>query len=202
MNESTAQGLVVPAMTSQDVLTEILLDGAQRLLGQAIEAEVDGWLESHKHRVDENGHRQVVGNGRLPTRSIVTGVGPVAVSQRRVHDRRSVGTNDDGEPIDADGQVPVAGRGAAEREGARLRRHGKGDIGEGEVRQVGGQGDALKERFSQGRQVDPRNRPREHEFAGHSSAHVNGDAAQAYRAGKDPLRTTGFAVEGRINGDA
>ena len=113
MNENTAQVLVVPAttsqafaaVTSQDVLTEILLDGAHRLLGQAIEAEVEGWLESHKHRVDENGHRQVVGNGRLPSRTIVTGVGPVQVRQRRVHDRRIVGTNGDGEPIDADGQT-------------------------------------------------------------------------------------------------
>jgi len=71
MNENTAQSLVVPAVTSQDVLTEILLDGAQRLLGQAIEAEVEGWLESHKHRVDENSHRQVVGNGRLPKKKAV-----------------------------------------------------------------------------------------------------------------------------------
>ena len=105
MNEDIAQGLVVPAATSQDVLTEIIRDGAQRLLGQAIEAEVKGWLESHEYAVDKNGHRQVVGNGRLPTRSIVTGVGSVEVSQRRVHDRRIVGANHDGEPIDANGQT-------------------------------------------------------------------------------------------------
>lgn len=105
MNETIAQRLVVPAVSSQDVLTEILRDGAQRLLGQAIEAEVEGWLESHKHRIDEHGHRQVVGNGRLPTRTIVTGVGPVEVRQRRVHDRRIVGVSDDGEPIDADGRA-------------------------------------------------------------------------------------------------
>ena len=37
MNETTARRLVVPAAESRDVLTEILLDGAQRLLGQAIE---------------------------------------------------------------------------------------------------------------------------------------------------------------------
>jgi transposase-like protein len=55
--------------------------------------------------VDENGHRQVVGNGRLPARTIVTGVGPVEVSQRRVHDRRIVGVNDEGEPVDAQGQT-------------------------------------------------------------------------------------------------
>ena len=104
MNENTALGLAMPAMTSRDVLTEVLRDGAQRLLGQAIEAEVQEWLESHKHILDPNGHRQVVGNGSLPTRSILTGVGPVEVSQRRVHDRRIVAENDNGESIDAHGQ--------------------------------------------------------------------------------------------------
>ena len=63
MNENTAPGLVMPAITSRDVLTEVLRDGAQKLLGQAIEGEVQEWLESHKHILDLNGHRQVVGNG-------------------------------------------------------------------------------------------------------------------------------------------
>ena len=62
-------------------------------------------MKSHKHRVDENGHRQVVGNGRLPKRTIITGVGPVEVRRRRVHDRRIVGVSDDGEPIDANGRA-------------------------------------------------------------------------------------------------
>jgi transposase-like protein len=105
MNENTAPALAMPAMTSRDVLTEVLCTGAQRLLSQAIEAEVQEWLESHKHILDENGHRQVVGNGSLPTRSILTGVGPVQVSQRRVHDRRIVAVNDSGESVDAGGQV-------------------------------------------------------------------------------------------------
>ena len=104
MNETTARRLVVPAAESRDVLTEILLDGARCLPGQAIEGEVEGWLQSHKHLLDDNGQRQVVGNVRLPTRAIVTGVGPVGVRQRRVHDRRIVGVGDGGEPIDADGR--------------------------------------------------------------------------------------------------
>jgi transposase-like protein len=74
------------------------------MLGQAIEAEVRAFLESHRHLVDEHGHRQVVGNGRMPARTIVTGLGPMEVSQRRVHDRRIVGENDQGEPIDAQGR--------------------------------------------------------------------------------------------------
>jgi transposase-like protein len=71
-----------------DPLTAILRQGAQTLLGQAIEAEVESWIAEHAHVQDEQGHRQVVRNGHLPTRSIVTGVGPVQVTQPRVHDRR------------------------------------------------------------------------------------------------------------------
>ena len=104
MNEITARRLVVPAVESRDVLTDLLLKGAHRLLAQAIEVEVEDWLESHKHLRDGNGHRQVVGNGCLPTRTVLTGLGPVEVRQRRVHDRRIVGISDDGEPIDADGR--------------------------------------------------------------------------------------------------
>jgi len=104
MNESIASSLAVPATTSGDVLTGILRNGAQRLLGQAIEAEVQGWLESHRLMVDEKGHRQVVGNGRMPARTIITGVGPVELRQRRVHDRRIVGVNNEGESIDGHGQ--------------------------------------------------------------------------------------------------
>src|SRR5262245_31304224 len=105
MKETIASSLAMPVATSRDVLTEVLRDGAQRLLGQAIEAEVEDWLESHRPIVDENGHRQVVGNGRMPARTIVTGVGPVEISQRRVHDCRIVGENDEGESVDAQGQI-------------------------------------------------------------------------------------------------
>jgi transposase-like protein len=55
---------------------------------EAIEAEVAEWIESHRHPTDVAGHRQVVRNGRLPNRTILTGVGPLAVEQPRVLDRR------------------------------------------------------------------------------------------------------------------
>jgi putative transposase len=88
MQEATADRLVVPALASRDVLTEILRAGAQRLLTQAIEEEVAEWIESRRHLTNEAGHRQVVRNGRLPKRSILTGLGPVEVEQPRVLDRR------------------------------------------------------------------------------------------------------------------
>jgi putative transposase len=79
----------VPAPTSQDVLTGLLRQGAQQMLAQAIDAEVAQWIESHRDIRDEAGHRQVVRNGRLPKRTILSGVGPIEVEQPRVLDRRS-----------------------------------------------------------------------------------------------------------------
>src|SRR5882672_3325719 len=88
MQEVTLDRLIVPAQASRDVLSEILRAGAQRLLTQAIEDEVTDWIESRSNLTDEAGHRQVVRNGRLPKRSLLTGLGPMEVEQPRVHDRR------------------------------------------------------------------------------------------------------------------
>jgi putative transposase len=56
------------------------------MLQAAIEAEVDEFLALHADRRDEAGRRQVVRNGRLPSREILTGAGPLEVSQPRVRD--------------------------------------------------------------------------------------------------------------------
>jgi transposase-like protein len=88
MRESSNAIVSLPAASSHDVLTSILRDGAQRLLTQAIEAEVAEWIDSHQHIQDRNGHRQVVRNGHLPQRTIMTGVGAVEMQQPRVLDRR------------------------------------------------------------------------------------------------------------------
>lgn len=88
MRESTKQVVSLPAATSQDILTNILRDGAQRMLAQAIDAEIAEWIETHRDVCDEAGHRQVVRNGRLPKRTILSGVGTIEVEQPRVLDRR------------------------------------------------------------------------------------------------------------------
>ena len=89
MRESSSSTIALPVVSSQDVLTTILRAGAQRMLAQAIEAEVAEWIDGHAPLTDEKGHRQVVRNGYLPKRTITTGVGPVEVQQPRVLDRRS-----------------------------------------------------------------------------------------------------------------
>jgi len=91
MSLSTTDVRLVPLPQSQDVLTDVLRQGAQQLLAQAIEAEVADWIDQHRHCLDGHGRRQVVRNGHLPERTITTGVGPVEVKQPRVHDRRPPG---------------------------------------------------------------------------------------------------------------
>jgi transposase-like protein len=91
MTESTTDIRIVPPPTGQDVLTDLLRDGARRLLAEAIEAEVAAWIDAHAHLKDDAGRRQVVRNGHLPGRTIQTGIGPIEVEQPRVHDRRPPG---------------------------------------------------------------------------------------------------------------
>jgi putative transposase len=88
MEFSTNEMRIVPPPTSGDVLTEVIRQGAKQLLSQAIEAEVAEWIERHKEHQDAQGRQQVVRNGFLPPRTILTGIGAVAVKQPRVHDRR------------------------------------------------------------------------------------------------------------------
>lgn len=89
MRESSSSTISLPAVSAKDALTTILREGAQRMLAQAIDAEVSEWIDGHAHLTDERGHRQVVRNGYLPQRTIITGVGPLEVQQPRVLDRRS-----------------------------------------------------------------------------------------------------------------
>ena len=87
--EATSSGDIQTAQGASDVLTDILRSGAQKMLKAAVEQEVSDYINERTDIVDENGHRLVVRNGSLPERQILTGVGPIAVSQPRVRDKRS-----------------------------------------------------------------------------------------------------------------
>lgn len=86
MQEVNGSNVCLP-VPARDVLTGILRDGARQLLAKAIELEVSEWLEARPQR-DAEGRRQVVRNGYMPERTIVTGLGEIAVKQPRVRDRR------------------------------------------------------------------------------------------------------------------
>jgi transposase-like protein len=49
---------------------------------------VEDWLAQHAELRDQQGRRQVVRNGYLPEREVMTGIGPLEVKQPRVRDRR------------------------------------------------------------------------------------------------------------------
>ena len=72
----------------KSVLEEVLREGARKMLQASIEAEVADYIDKHRELHDEQGRRLVVRNGHLPSRELVTGVGPVAVRQPRINDKR------------------------------------------------------------------------------------------------------------------
>ena len=88
MLEATTSASVQPVPTCNDALTAVLRRGAQRMLMQALEIEVQTYIDQFSDLRDERGHRQVVRNGHLPGREIQTGVGGIAVRQPRVNDKR------------------------------------------------------------------------------------------------------------------
>ncbi len=70
------------------VLEQIARGGAQKMLKLALENEVEEYVQKHSAQVDEAGKKIVVKNGSMPQRDIVTGIGPIAITQPRVDDRR------------------------------------------------------------------------------------------------------------------
>lgn len=68
-------------------LDEIVRKGAQKMLKQALEIEVDSFLEKYQYILDDKGNRLVVRNGYNPQRKIVTGAGQLEVETPRVDDR-------------------------------------------------------------------------------------------------------------------
>jgi transposase-like protein len=69
-------------------LDEIARQGARRMLAQALEAEVDAYLEAAEAERDERGHALVVRNGYHTERRVLCGAGAIEVRAPRVNDKR------------------------------------------------------------------------------------------------------------------
>jgi transposase-like protein len=87
MSEATITQLPDPSGFSPDPITDLIRDGARKLLQQAIEAELETLLAAHAGEQTIDGRARVVRHGHLPERNILTGVGPVPVKVPRVRDR-------------------------------------------------------------------------------------------------------------------
>jgi putative transposase len=80
----------------KDQLTEILRQGAQRLIFEAVEAEFSLFLEGHDRERLGDGRQRIVRHGHLPERKVVTGMGAIPVRVPRSRDRKA---GKDGENI-------------------------------------------------------------------------------------------------------
>ena len=69
-------------------LTEVLREGARKMLALAIEAEVEEFISQYHTLKDEGGRRAIVRNGYPGERNILTGLGSIPVEVPRVRDRR------------------------------------------------------------------------------------------------------------------
>ncbi len=76
-------------------LDEIARQGAQRMLANALQTEVDAYLKAAEAERDEHGHALVVRNGYHNARQVLCGAGSIAVRAPRVNDRRMEETTDE-----------------------------------------------------------------------------------------------------------
>jgi transposase-like protein len=72
-------------------LSDLAREGTQRIIRQAVEAELMGFLEGHAVARDAEGRRAVVRNGRQPERQVLTGIGAVTVKVPNTRDRAGAG---------------------------------------------------------------------------------------------------------------
>lgn len=87
MSDNNVIELKKPELFFDDPVTEILRKGARELLAQALEAEIEHFIEQYKSLKDECGRKRIVRNGYLPDREIQTGIGAVPVKVPRVRDQ-------------------------------------------------------------------------------------------------------------------
>ncbi|MFN2638220.1 MAG: IS256 family transposase [Gemmatimonadaceae bacterium] len=73
---------------SSSLIDEIIRQGARRMLAEALQSEVDAYIDRFVGERDEQGRRLVVRNGSHQPRQVLTSAGAVEVVAPRVNDRR------------------------------------------------------------------------------------------------------------------
>ena len=74
----------------ESALDRLAREGAQRMLAEALEAEVEAYIECHRKARDQDGHALVVRNGPARARQVTVGAGALSVEAPRVNDQRMV----------------------------------------------------------------------------------------------------------------
>ena len=84
---TTITQLPDPSGFSADPFTEVIRDGARKLIEQAIHAELATLMAAFSKEKLKDGRALLVRHGHLPEREVMTGIGPVPVKVPRVRDR-------------------------------------------------------------------------------------------------------------------
>lgn len=87
MSKDNVFELKKPETFIDDPLTEILRQGARRLLTEALKTEIELFMSQYQGLTDPAGRQRLVRNGHMPEREIQTGIGPVPVKAPRLRDR-------------------------------------------------------------------------------------------------------------------
>jgi len=86
MSETTITQLPDPSGFSADPFTDVIRDGASKLIEQAIHAEMAALMAAFSDEKLEDGRARLVRHGHLREREVMTGIGPVPVNVPRVRD--------------------------------------------------------------------------------------------------------------------
>ena len=86
MSKDNVVELKTPQPFVDDPITDVLRTGARKLLTEALEIEIEGFLSQYRDLRDYQDRQRVVRNGYLPERDIQTGIGQVAVKVPRARD--------------------------------------------------------------------------------------------------------------------
>jgi len=86
MDKNTVIELKKPELV-EDVLTGVLRNGARRLLKEALEVEIESFIEEYQDLRLPNGYQRIVRNGYHKERKVQTGIGDVPAKVPRASDR-------------------------------------------------------------------------------------------------------------------
>jgi len=91
MSKCTKETQFIKEESTWSVLEQVTREGARKMLQLALENEVEEFIQKHSNLKGENGNKVVTKNGYMPQRDIVTGMGPLAITQPRIDDRNLKG---------------------------------------------------------------------------------------------------------------
>ena len=81
MGQDNVVDFKTPEPFVDDPLTDVLRTGARKLLTEALETEIEGFLSQYRDLRDSQDRQRVVRNGYLPERDIQPGIANRTVNQ-------------------------------------------------------------------------------------------------------------------------